>query len=137
MKKLVYLIVLSIVLLASCNKDSDDNMDFTENFVGVNVAARDTCYGHNNGVFLYSVDIIKEDETTLLTNNLFGYGPFNVVKMDVINANEISINYTDIAGRIFTGTGIKTGNELMIDVVVDFPTQGFVNDNCDTVITYE
>lgn len=136
MRKLFYLILLSIILIISCDKDDDNKTDFTQNFVGTNLAVQETCQGNNNGTFLYSIDITKEDETTLLTNNLFGYGTSNIVKLDVTSANEISINYTDVAGRIITGTGVKTDNELKIDVVIDFPTQGLVNDTCTTVITY-
>ncbi|WP_407556673.1 hypothetical protein [Winogradskyella sp. 4-2091] len=138
MKKVVYLTLLSlsVLLINSCDKDSEDK-DWAENFVGSDLVETSACEGtNNNNAFLFNVDIIKIDETTLSTRNLLGYGISNVVEIDVISANEISINYTDVANRVFTGTGTKVDNELTIDIEVDFPTPGLVNDICTTVITY-
>ncbi|MGH1337938.1 MAG: hypothetical protein ACRBFS_17590 [Aureispira sp.] len=119
-------------------KDSADlcNTAWATKFVKANVPSQDTCYGNNNGVFLYNTTVTMDDATTLSTSNLFGYTASNIIKMDVTSSTDISINYTDVAGRVFTGTGSKVGNVLTLDVIVDFPTAGVSNDTCVTTLTY-
>ncbi len=130
-------ILLAFIGYITVSCKDDDSIIPAERFVGQNLAVKDSCSGNNNGVFIYSIDIIKKNATTLTTHNLFGYGVSNVVELDVVNATEIAIDYKDVANRTFKGSGKKVGDELIIDVVVDFPTEGLKDDTCHTVITYE
>lgn len=119
-------------------KDADNlcNTPWAMKFVGSNLSATDSCYGgsQNVGVYVYATNITMTDATTLSSTNLFGYGSSNVIDVDVTSSNEVSINYTDVAGRIFSGSGMKSGNTLTMDVVVQFPGGGA--DTCKTMVNY-
>lgn len=129
--------------VCDCNmgyeKDADGlcNTAWSTKFVGANLSATDSCSAGsaNAGVFVYATTITMDDATTLSTTNLFGYTATNVIKMDVTSSTEVSINYTDVAGRVFTGSGTKDGSMLTLDVIVDFPNST-VNDTCTTMIMY-
>lgn len=140
MKKLIYFVMLNLafVLLNSCsNDDSQENTNWAANFIG-NLSASETCDATsvNPGNVSYNTIFTRVDNTTLSSKNLFGYGTSNVIEINVISANEIKINYTDVANRVFTGTGTKTNNKLTINYTCVFPNnQG--TDTCTTVITYD
>jgi hypothetical protein len=129
--------------ICDCNfgweKDSADlcNTPWSIKFVRPFIPSTDSCYGGsvNSGVFVYSTDINFVDATSLRTTNLFGYGSSNVIDVDVTSSTEISINHTDLAGRVFTGTGSKVGNVLTINAIVTFPNNGGA-DTCVTTLTY-
>lgn len=112
-------------------------VEWSADFVGVNLAAQDVCTpgSLNAGTFIYAADISATGPTTLSSSNLFGYGSSNTIPLTVTSATEVSVNYTDIGGRNFVGTGTKSGNTLTMDVVVSFSNNGGT-DTCQTTITY-
>lgn len=110
------------------------NIEWSAKFLGANVAAQDTCVGVNIGTFNYNMTLARKDEKTLTTNNLAGYGSTNVVDIDVTSSTNLSVNYTDVANRVFTGTGSISGNVITLDLIVDFPNNN-MNDTCTTTIT--
>ena len=121
-------------------KDSANlcNVAWADKFVMNNIPTSDSCSAGsvNAGVFVYNSAIQKQDATTLRSFNLFGYGSSNVIDLDVTSSTDVSINYTDVAGRIFTGTGSKVGNVLTIEAMVTFPNNVSA-DTCVTVLTYQ
>lgn len=142
---------LLLSIITSCNSDDSTlNCDFgyekdandkcsipwAQKFVRTNLASKDECTGKDNGTFIYNTTITLKNATTLSTSNLFGFTASNIIELNVISPTEVSFNYTDIAGRIFTGTGTKIGNELTLNFKVNFPTAGVLDNVCTTVITY-
>ena len=113
------------------------NTAWADKFVGTNVASEDVCTAGsvNAGTFTYNTTVTKTNATTLSTTNLFGYGATNTINIDVTSSADVSINDTDVAGRVFTGTGTKVGNVLTIDAIVTFPNNGGA-DTCVTTLTY-
>ena len=72
----------------------------------------------NEGVFVYNTAFKMLDATTLNTFNLFGYGSSNEISMNVTGPTTVEVNFTDVAGRIFKGTGTLTDDVLTINITV-------------------
>lgn len=113
------------------------NVAWADKFVMNNISSSDSCTAGsvNAGVFVYNSAITKLSATTLSSANLFGYGTSNAIELDVTSSTDVSINYTDVGGRVFTGTGTKVGNVLTINTIVTIPNRGM--DTCVTVLTYQ
>ncbi|MGH1338213.1 MAG: hypothetical protein ACRBFS_18970 [Aureispira sp.] len=107
-------------------------------FVGTNLPSTEACTAgsSNPGTFSYNTTIGMIDAITLSTQNLAGYGVNNNVDINIISPTDVSLNYTDVAGRRFTGSGSLSGNVLTIDYILYFPTAGTSNDTCQITIIY-
>jgi hypothetical protein len=122
---------------AGYEQDADGlcNVKWSTKFVGTNVAVADTCYG-DNGAFSanYNMTITNDTTATMLsTTNLGGFGATNVVDMVATSSTTVSINDTDVAQRLFTGTGTISGSTLSLNYVVTYSDN--TKDTCDAVIT--
>lgn len=110
------------------------NIEWSAKFLGANVATQDICTGLNVGTFNYNMTLARTSPTAISTTNFAGYGASNVVSLDVTSSNTLSVNYTDVSNRVFTGSGSIVNGVITMDVIVDFPN-GTVNDTCVTTIT--
>lgn len=110
------------------------NIEWSAKFLGANVAAQDVCTGVNNGTFNYNMTISRGSENMLSTTNFAGYGASNVVNIDVTSSTNLSVNYTDVSNRVYTGSGSIANGVITMDVIVDFPNGGG-SDTCVTTIT--
>lgn len=118
---------------AATEGDSCD-IEWSAKFVGSNLATQDTCYGDNGSFAVnYNMTLARTNEKTLSTTNLGGFGATNTVDIAVINSFELSINDTDVSGRIFTGSGSIAGNTIVLDYVVEYSDQ--TRDTCQAIIT--
>lgn len=110
------------------------NVEWSAKFIKASAVAQDTCVGVNVGTFNYNMGIARKSATALTTTNFAGYGAANIVEIDVTSSTNLSINYTDVANRVFTGTGSISSGVITLDVIVDFPSNP-VSDTCTTTIT--
>ena len=110
------------------------NIEWSAKFIGTNMAAQDTIWGDNgNFTAAYNTTFSRVDEKTLTTTNFGGFGATNVVDMDVTDSYSLSINHTDVGGRVWTGTGSIAGTTMVIDYVVLYGDG--TRDTCQSVIT--
>jgi hypothetical protein len=97
------------------------NIEWSAKFVGSNLATQDTVYGTSGNFGLnYNMSLSRVDEKTLSTTNLGAFGATNTVDMNVVDPFTLSINDTDVSGRIFTGSGSIAGNTIVIDYIVEY-----------------
>jgi hypothetical protein len=113
------------------------NIEWSAKFLGANLTTSDTCYGDNGAISVlpYNVTISRTSEMAISTTNLGDFGTSNVVKMDVNSSTSITINDTDVAGRLFTGSGSLSNNVLNIDYVVTYSDN--TKDTCMASITVQ
>lgn len=110
------------------------NVEWSAKFVGANMATTDTCYGTSpNATYNYNMSIARESAVLLSTTNLGKFGATNVVKIDVTASKTLSLNYTDVTGRKFTGSGSIANKKIDIDYVVLYADQ--TTDTCNAVVT--
>lgn len=101
---------------------------------GPNAPAADTVYGDNgSSSLLYNMTVSVVDSVNLSTTNLGGFGSTNVVDMEATSSYDLLINDTDIAGRVFNGTGTINGNQITLNYTVTYNDNTV--DTCETVIT--
>ncbi len=128
--------------IVTCNTGYEKNADglceieWSAKFLGNLVAASDTVTSGPNagGPYTYNTTISRVSEVKLSTTNFSGFGASNVVEIDVISSTELSINYTDVAGRAFVGSGSINNKTITLNYTVTFPSGGGV-DNTQTIIT--
>lgn len=114
------------------------NNAWANKFVRENIQATDNCSAGstNAGAFNYNTTIALENPTTLKSFNLFGYGSSNLIEIELTGSENLTIDFTDYAGRKFKGEGIKDGNLVTIDAIITFPNGGGA-DTCNTLLRYE
>lgn len=112
------------------------NIEWSAKFLGANLTTSDTCYGDNGSFAVsYATSITRTSEMAVSTTNLGGFGATNVVSMDVTSSTNVSINHTDVGGRLFTGTGSLSNNVLSVDYVVTYSDN--TKDTCAASITIQ
>lgn len=112
------------------------NTEWSAKFLGANMVTADTCHGVNGNFSVnYATTITRTSEVALSSTNLGGFGSTNVVSMDVTSSTNVSINHTDVAGRIFAGSGSLLNNILTIDYTVTYSDNTV--DNCTAMITVQ
>ena len=112
----------------------DCSLEWVTKFLGTNMATQDTCYGDNGNFSVeYNMSITKVSTNEVSTTNLGAFGGTNVVTMNVVSSNDLSINYTDVLGRVFSGNGSISDDVITIDYVVEYSDQ--TRDTCIAIIT--
>ena len=108
-------------------------VEWSAKFLGSNLSVQDSCYGQNGNFDLsYNMSIERIDEKKINTTNLGGFGATNSVQIDVVAENDLVINFADIAGREFSGTGTINNDIITIDYIVLYSDN--TRDTCQAVI---
>jgi hypothetical protein len=106
---------------------------WADNFVGLSLAAFDTCYGDNGpGSFSYNVNISKVSAKEIRFTNFGAFGPSAVVDANLEEVNKLSIDHTDGSGRKFMGTGSMESDKITINYIVTF--SDMTSDTCFSTI---
>jgi hypothetical protein len=112
------------------------NIEWSAKFLGANMATADTCYGDNGSFSVsYATTITRTSEVAISSTNLGAFGSTNVVPMDVTSSTNVSLNHTDIGGRIFSGSGSIANNVLSLDYTVTYSDNTV--DTCMAMITVQ